>query len=160
MNIQYGTHWSEVVSTDRDEKNPDFIQVAHGKMVTNISLRLFKGRSSAIDQSQADEFKQKLSGRYPWLSSDATRGIMAEAGRVRAEQIDKEETPVQKRMELVSAGRYGEAVGSLDKHLRDYPDDFDAWQVRGEALYKDGRSEEGYLPISLALEKRKEVKRG
>lgn len=85
---------------------------------------------------------------------------MAEAGRVRAEQIDKEETPVQKRRELVSAGRYGEAVGSLDKHLRDHPDDFDAWQVRGEVLYKDGRSEEGYLPISLALEKRKEVKRG
>jgi hypothetical protein len=42
----------------------------HTKMIMNVPLRLFKRRSS-IEQSQADDFKHKLVGRYPWLSPDA-----------------------------------------------------------------------------------------
>lgn len=65
---------------------------------------------------------------------------MAEARRARAEQIEKEKTPVQKGRELVSAGRYTQAIRLFDKHLRSHPDDADAWQARGEALCKAGRT--------------------
>lgn len=58
MNIQYGTHWSEVVSTDRDEKNPDFIQVAHGKW---SQTSLFG--SSRGDRQQSTNLKQMSSSR-------------------------------------------------------------------------------------------------
>lgn len=146
--------------TDNEEKeNPNFIQVVHRKMVINVLLRLFKGRPSATEQSQASKFKQKLAGRYPWLSSDAIDVIMAEARRARAEQIEKEKTPVQKGKELVSAGRYTEAIRLLDKHLRSHPDDADAWQVRGETLCKAGRTEEDYRSISIGRGKRSKAKR-
>jgi hypothetical protein len=47
-----------VVIANEEKENPDFIQVVHGKMVINVPLRLFKGRPSGIEQSQASEFKQ------------------------------------------------------------------------------------------------------
>ncbi len=123
-------------------------------MVIGVPLKLFKDRSSVMDPSMADDFREKLSARYPWLSKDAVDVILKEAKRVRKEEIGRERTAIQKARDLISTGRYSEATRMLTKHLRSHPDDSDAWLLKGEALCKMGRSEEGFRAISMGRRSR------
>jgi len=138
-----------VATTVEREGKSNFIRVSHGKMIINVPLRIFKDQSSVIDQSKVDEFREKLAVRYPWLSHDALEMILNEARRVRAEQVEKERTPIQRGRDLISSRRYSEAIRLLERHLESHPEDGDAWQLKGEALCRIGKIEEGFHAISI-----------
>lgn len=120
-------------------------------MIINVPLGLFKGQSSVIDQSKADEFREEPAVRYPWLSHDALDTILKEARRVCAEQVRKERTLVQRGRDLISSRRLSEAIRLLERHLKSHPEDGDAWQLKGEAVCKIGRTEEGFHAISTGI---------
>ncbi|MBM4237578.1 MAG: tetratricopeptide repeat protein, partial [Euryarchaeota archaeon] len=58
----------------------------------------------------------------------------------------------EKARELISAGRFPEALRKMERLLRENPDEADAWYLRGEALCRMGRAEEGHRSIARARE--------
>jgi hypothetical protein len=93
------------VATDAGEKNDlTLVPVVHGRMIMSVPLGIFKERYMVIDRSQVGEFRVKPVDGDSWLSPDALDVILAGASRARAEQMEKERTPVQKGRDLVSNG--------------------------------------------------------
>jgi tetratricopeptide (TPR) repeat protein len=130
--------------------NPNFIQVRHGKMLINVPKCIFKGRTSALVESEVAVFKVQLASRYPWLSRNAIQVILEEARRTMESILDMERTEVEKARKLFEEGRLPRALRMVEERLKRDPQDADAWYLKGEILFKLGEKELGYQAFAKA----------
>ena len=130
--------------------NPNFIQVAHGRMIINVPRRIFKDSTARLREDEASEFRHTLGRRYPWLSRYAIDDVMKKAVETMAFLLDMEKGDVQKAREMLIMARADRALELADGRLSRAPDDPDAWYIKGEALLRLGRAEDGFRAMAHA----------
>jgi predicted Zn-dependent protease len=130
--------------------NPNFIEVRHGKMLISVPKSIFKGRTSALKKKEADEFRNVLASRYPWLSANAIEVVMAEAQETMESLLEMEMGTVERAGKLASQGRNAEALTLLEEHIERHPKDPDAWRVMGEIYLRMGKRSEGFKAFAKA----------
>jgi tetratricopeptide (TPR) repeat protein len=130
--------------------NSRSFNIDHGKLSLSVPYKLFRGRTAVLDRDQVSGFRSLLSSRYPWLSENALDEILEKARKERERQIVEEKSSGRRARELMERGEIENALRILDHHLESCPEDPDALYVKGEALCRLGRSEEGYRCISAA----------
>jgi len=130
--------------------NPNFIQVHHGKMVINVPLSIFKGRTAAFKEPEASRFWEVLDGRYPWLNQNKLDVVKEETIRTMAALLDLESPSVERARKLFRQGKDDAALELMQEHLSKQPEDVDAIQLRGEIMLSRGNSEAGFREFSRA----------
>lgn len=130
--------------------NPNFIEVRHGKMLISVPRSIFRGRTSALRDEEAKDFKAMLASRFPWLTRNAIEVVMLEAQQTMESLLDLERGAVERAKKLSGSGKHAEALDLLDEHLVEHPKDPDAWYLKGEILFKVGRRAEGFKAFSHA----------
>ncbi len=130
--------------------NPNFIEVRHGKLLISVPRSIFKGRTSALKEREAEDFKRILSARYPWLTANALEVVMQEAQETMESLLDMERGSVERARALFLDGRCAESLTILEGHLAQDPKDPDAWYLMGEIYFKLGRRNEGFSAFARA----------
>jgi hypothetical protein len=130
--------------------NPNFIQVTHGRMLINVPRRIFKDGTALVREEEAREFRHALAKRFPWLSRYAIDEIMKKAVETMASLLDMEKGDVQRAKEMLILARADRALELADQRLSKTPDYPDAWYVKGEALLRLGRAEDGFRAMAHA----------
>ena len=125
-------------------------EIDHGNLRISVPHSLFKGRTAVLDQGGEESFKGLLSRRYPWLSNYALDIIVENARRERERRVRNEQTIAQRSRDLLDQNRVEAALALLEGHLRAFPNDADALYVKGEALCRLGRRDEGYSCMGKA----------
>jgi hypothetical protein len=132
------------------EKSKRFFRIAHGSLSISVPYSIFKGNTAVLDPEGVEKFRNILSSRYPWLSRYALDIIFENARVEREQKIQQMQSVAQRARGLLDRGFVERSLALLDKHLDQCPDDADALYVRGEALCRIGRMEEGFSCISKA----------
>jgi len=130
--------------------NPNFIQVHHGKMVINVPLSIFKGRTAALKEPEASRYWEILAGRYPWLNQNKLEEVKEETIRTMAGLLELESSSVERARKLFRQGKDEAALELMEGHLSKQPEDVDAIQLCGEILLSRGNSEAGFREFSRA----------
>ncbi|MDD1756834.1 MAG: tetratricopeptide repeat protein [Methanomassiliicoccales archaeon] len=142
--------------------NPNFIEVRHGKMLISVPRSIFRSGTSSLRREEAEEFKEVLASRYPWLSHRAREVVLEEAQQTMESILEMERGAVGNARKLFEEGRYARALGLLEGYLAEHPKDPDAWYLKGEIHFKLGKREEGFGDFARARGhsgKSEEVKR-
>lgn len=134
----------------RPPENPNFLPVSHGKMLINVPLSVFRGRTSNLIPEKWEELSRNLSVRYPWLSVHALEVIREEIVGAMKARILSEKTASQRARDMIARDDLKGAISWLEGHFQLEPDDADAWYVYGEVLMKSGRNEEGFAALKKA----------
>jgi hypothetical protein len=149
-----------VKSAARTQNNPNFIKMYHGNLEINVPRRLFKDGTAEIVPSEEEGFRKTVSSRYPLLSVNAMDEVVKEARDAMSDHIERSKTVHQRAREQLSRGRVRTALGILEEHLIDEPEDADAWYAVAEVLSKLDRKEDAFRAMnharSLSQLKRKE----
>lgn len=127
-----------------------YFQIEHGNLTVKVPYSIFKGNTAVLDPAEERRFRHLLSSRYPWLTANALDVIVDNAREERERGVQEMKSVFQKARELMEKDRIEGALGLLDRHLKDYPDDAEALYAKGEALCRLGKKEEGYRCISRA----------
>lgn len=110
----------------------------------SVPRDIFKGVGAEIVPDKAETFKGTLKARYPWLTDNSVDVFMKKARNEMLRVMDEETGGRSIGKYLDSDGKTWKAIGHLQKHLEETPDDIDSWYLLGEMLCKVGRAEEGY----------------
>jgi predicted Zn-dependent protease len=130
--------------------NPNFIEVRHGKMLISVPRSIFQGRTSSLRRKEAEEFKQVLASRFPWLSPNAREVVLEEAQETMESILEMERGAVGNAQKLFDEERYVQALTLLEEHLSEHPKDPDAWYLKGEIYFKMGKRSEGFGAFARA----------
>jgi len=130
--------------------NPNFIQVQHGLLVINVPRSIFKGNTTVFREPPASDFMQTLMRRYPWLTPGAIEVIRTEAQETMRAIVELEEGAVRRGKRLLEERRPTAAIDVLDEYLSGHEEDVDAWELKGEALFMLGESEEAFRCFARA----------
>ncbi|OPY31152.1 MAG: hypothetical protein A4E32_02137 [Methanomassiliicoccales archaeon PtaU1.Bin124] len=128
----------------------NFIKVQHGSMELNIPTKLFEPGTNRIRKDEADRLRAGLRAKYPWLTDNAVDVILRNSQEEMARLMDAKRTVAERAREMLRSGRMEQALAFLEAHLDVFPDDADAWYVRGEALMRSGRAKEGFAAMHHA----------
>ncbi len=137
-------------SAARAQNNPNFIKMYHGNLQINVPRRMFKDGTAETDPQEEEAFRKTVSARYPWLSQYALDDVVKEAKETMSDHIERSKTVHQRAREQVARGRFKTALGILEEHLIDEPEDADAWYAVAEVLSKLGRQEDAFRAINHA----------
>jgi len=132
------------------QDNPNFIKMYHGALEINVPRRAFVRGTAVMDEREAEAFRSTLSQRYPWLSQYALDDIMRGASEAMADHLERTKRMADRGRELLAQGRPEETLKLLEPHLESHEGDADSWYVLSEALFKLGRSEEGFKAMARA----------
>jgi len=124
------------------------VEVWHGKLRVQVPRGTFAADGS-VDPEEGGRFRELLKSRYPWLSERSLDDFMSKAVEA-LEMARREEMAGAPMGRELAADDPAKAVSYLKRHLESDPEDRDAWYVLGEALCRDGRSEEGYQAFRRA----------
>jgi tetratricopeptide (TPR) repeat protein len=146
-----------VKSAARTQNNPNFIKMYHGNLEINVPRRLFKDGTAEIVPSEEEAFRKTVSSRYPWLTPNAVDEVVKEAKEAMSDHNERSKTVHQRAREQLARGRVKTALGILEEHLIDEPEDADAWYAVAEVLSKLDRKEDAFRAMSHARELSKTV---
>ena len=122
----------------------DHISVTHGSTTVDVPRRLFRGPECVLDEDAADEFRELIRGRYPWLSDNSV-GVLLRKARLEMIRVRDEETKGRTYSStLAKEGKLDKAIEHMQLHLELDPEDADSWYELGNLLCQAGRVEEGY----------------
>ena len=144
-------------SAARTQNNPNFIKMYHGNLEINVPRRLFKDGTAEIVPSEEEAFRKTVSSRYPWLTPNAMDEVVKEAKEAMSDHIERSKTVHQRAREQLARGRVKTALGILEEHLIDEPEDADAWYAVAEVLSKLDRKEDAFRAMNHARELSKTV---
>jgi len=136
--------------TEGERRNPNFIEVSHGRLRVNVPLSAYEGTTYHIRPEEAEKLKRILASRYPWLTPNALRVFIEEAEQAMRERIQSQLGEVERARHALQAGSYERAKRMAEDYLEDRPDDPDAWYVLGEALCRLGDTEAGFAALRKA----------
>jgi tetratricopeptide (TPR) repeat protein len=142
---KYGMSQSDVV-----ESRGSYFKITHGSLSISVPYSIFKGNTAVLDPKGVEEFRALLASRYPWLSRYALDIIVENARTGREQKLLETQSVAQRARNLLEKGSIERSLALLDKHIEECPEDAEALYVRGEALCRVGRLEEGYRCISKA----------
>lgn len=141
---------NHVAKKEEENDNPNFIQVSHGHLLVNVPLTAYDGTTYRIKPEEAENLKQLLASRYPWLSQNALKVFIEEAEAAMFERIQSQLGYIEKARNALRSGNFDRAKRMAEKQLERLPEDSDAWYVLGEALCKLGKSDEGFAAMAKA----------
>ncbi len=144
-------------SAARTQNNPNFIRMYHGNLEINVPRKLFKDGTAEIVPTEEEAFRKMVSSRYPWLSQYALDDVVKEAKDAMSDHIERSKTVHQRAREQLARGRVKTALGILEEHLIDEPEDADAWYAVAEVLSKMDRKEDAFRAMSRARDLSKTV---
>jgi tetratricopeptide (TPR) repeat protein len=131
----------------------------HGNLEINVPRRLFKDGTAEMIPSEEEAFRKTVGSRYPWLSQFALDDVVKEARDAMSDHIERSKTVHQRAREQLAKGRVKTALGILEEHLIDEPDDAEAWYAVAEVLSKLDRKEDAFMAINHARNLSKTVTR-
>lgn len=132
------------------KRNPNFIEVSHGRLRVNVPLSVFDGTTYHIRAEEAEKLKRTLVSRYPWLSENALEVFIKEAEQAMRERIQSRLGFMDKARHAMRSGDYQKAKRMAERRIERVPEDSDAWYVLGESLCKLGESERGHAALTRA----------
>lgn len=122
----------------------EFIEINHGSLTAKVPSSMFSGCDAAVDADAAENYKDLMSKRYPWLTSNSI-DVLIETARKRFMDIMDEETMgLSKAERLRRQGRLNSAEDHLRRCLERYPENADLWYALGKLLCSMGKTEDGY----------------
>lgn len=120
------------------------IRVDHGKLSVQVPRNIFRGPEAIIDEAEWNKFRNTLKSRYPWLTENALEIIKNSSRKEILRVLWNEKKGAKAGRELLLRGYLERSIEHLQTHLKEHPDDGDAWYALGESLCKAGRNDEGY----------------
>ena len=122
----------------------DLLEIMHGSLSVKVPSKLFSGYDAKLDSAAAEEFKEILGSRYPWLSANSLDVLIETARKKYIETLDEETSGLSKVERLRRQGKLDSAEQQLRHNVERYPEDSDVWYALGKMLCETGRTEEGY----------------
>jgi len=139
-----------VKSSARIQNNPNFIKMYHGNLEINVPRKLFKDGTAETIPAEEEAFRKTVSARYPWLSKFALDDVVKEAKEALSDPIERSKTVHQRAREQLARGRVKTALGILEEHLIDEPEDAEAWYAVAEVRSKMDRKEDAFRAMNHA----------